>query len=57
MKKLLPFSAKRLLTNAEARALTGNSDGSVKLLLRKLSEKGIIVAIGETRERKYRLRQ
>jgi predicted HTH transcriptional regulator len=56
LKSLLPyFNEHEWITNAEARECTGNSEGSVKRFLRNLSEKKVLEARGERKNRKYRL--
>ncbi|GHU63464.1 hypothetical protein AGMMS49983_06970 [Clostridia bacterium] len=52
---LLPyFHDNEWITNAEARDLSGKSEGSVKRFLRNLAEKGVLESLGEKKNRKYR---
>jgi len=56
LKSLLPcFNEHEWITNAEVREYTGNSEGSVKRFLRNLSEKKVLEACGERKNRQYRL--
>ena len=49
------FSDYQWITNVDARKCTGLADGSVKRFLRNLTAKGILVASGANKSRKYRL--
>jgi ATP-dependent DNA helicase RecG len=56
LNSLMPFFDGSIwITNAQARAATGKSDGSVKRFMRNLTDKGAIESRGETRDRQYRL--
>ena len=49
------FAQSEWITNTEAREASGKSEGSVKRFMRNLTEKGALVATGETRDRRYSL--
>ncbi len=51
------FAANEWITNTEAREASGKSESSVKRFMRNLTEKGALVAKGETRNRRYRLQK
>ncbi|MDR1952891.1 MAG: putative DNA binding domain-containing protein [Clostridiales Family XIII bacterium] len=56
IESLIPFlHDSEWITNAEARDLSGKSEGSVKRFLRNLTDKGVLEALGEKKNRKYRL--
>ena len=58
LSSLMPsFDAREWMINAEVRAATGKSEGSVKRFMRNLTEKGALEARGETKSRQYRLCQ
>ncbi|MCL1816197.1 MAG: putative DNA binding domain-containing protein [Clostridiales bacterium] len=52
---MLFFNWNEWISNAQARALSGKSESSVKRFLRNLSNKGALEAKGETSIRQYRL--
>ena len=52
---MLFFNSSIWITNAQAREVTGKSDGSVKRFMRNLTDKGALESKGETRDRQYRL--
>ncbi|GFH43328.1 hypothetical protein Hs30E_18790 [Lactococcus hodotermopsidis] len=52
---LLCFKKHEWISNAEAREASGVAEGSVKRYLRILSEKQILEAQGERKNRQYRL--
>ena len=49
------FDEQDWITNAQAREVTGKTDGSVKRFMRNLKNKGVLEARGETRDRQYRV--
>ncbi len=49
------FAQSEWITNTEAREASGKSEGSVKRFMRNLTEKGALVATGETKDRRYSL--
>jgi ATP-dependent DNA helicase RecG len=56
LRSLIPFFDEGIwITNAQAREVTGKSDGSVKRFMRNLTNKGALESRGETRDRQYRI--
>jgi ATP-dependent DNA helicase RecG len=49
------FNNREWITNAEAREITGKTEGSVKRFLRNLADKGMFETRGENKSRQYRL--